>query len=181
MNKCKQCRKNFIKTKDRTTFCCHTCQARWAASLSYGKPRLGNKKGKTLTCVYCKKKFYVPRYRIKKGKAKYCSRRCLAMVHLPQFSKFKFQKTGLPHHTYKYITVNGKRIREHRHIMQQYLGRKLESWEHIHHIDNNPLNNAIDNLVVLSNSEHQKEEYLFRKRLLLLSFLRNLCTSLSSR
>lgn len=59
---------------------------------------------------------------------------------------------------YKQIMVNGKLVREHRWLMEQHLGRKLESWEHVHHIDGNHLNNAIENLIVLSNAEHQKEE-----------------------
>jgi hypothetical protein len=59
---------------------------------------------------------------------------------------------------YKQISVNGKQVREHRWLMEQHLGRKLESWEHVHHIDGNHLNNAIENLAVLSNAEHQREE-----------------------
>lgn len=54
--------------------------------------------------------------------------------------------------------VNGKQVREHRFVMEQHIGRKLESWEHVHHIDGNHLNNDINNLQVLSNSEHQKLE-----------------------
>jgi len=42
--------------------------------------------------------------------------------------------------------------------MQCYLGRKLETWEHVHHINGNGLDNRIENLQVLSNSEHQKLE-----------------------
>ena len=59
---------------------------------------------------------------------------------------------------YKQITINGKRVRLHRFLMEIELGRKLESWEHVHHIDGNHLNNNIENLEVLSNSEHQKKE-----------------------
>lgn len=59
---------------------------------------------------------------------------------------------------YKTIMVNGIQVREHRWIMEQHLGRKLEPWEHVHHIDGNHLNNLIDNLEVLSNSEHQRRE-----------------------
>jgi len=42
--------------------------------------------------------------------------------------------------------------------MEQHLGRKLESWEHVHHIDGNHLNNNIENLEVLSNADHQRKE-----------------------
>lgn len=39
-------------------------------------------------------------------------------------------------------------------IMENYLGRKLEDYEEVHHKDGNPLNNNIDNLEVLTKEEH---------------------------
>lgn len=122
--------------------------------------------GAVLKCVLCQKDFRVPTYRAKK--AKYCSRSCLAKVHLDQFSQYRFKKTGKPKHTYKTITVNGKQVREHRHLMEQHLGRKLESWEHVHHINGNSHDNRIENLAVLSNSEHQKIE--IKERMEAISF-----------
>jgi hypothetical protein len=59
---------------------------------------------------------------------------------------------------YKTIYIEGVQVREHRWIMEQHLGRKLESWEHVHHIDGNHLNNNIENLEVLSNADHQRKE-----------------------
>jgi hypothetical protein len=59
---------------------------------------------------------------------------------------------------YKTILVDGKQVREHRWIMEQHLGRQLESWEHVHHKDGNHLNNALENLEVLSNADHQRKE-----------------------
>ncbi len=44
----------------------------------------------------------------------------------------------------------------HREVMEEHLGRKLERWEEVHHIDENRLNNDISNLEVLSKSEHAK-------------------------
>jgi hypothetical protein len=53
---------------------------------------------------------------------------------------------------------DGKRvpIRQHRWVMEQHLGRKLTPGEEIHHIDENPANNAIENLMVVSRGEHQR-------------------------
>lgn len=46
-------------------------------------------------------------------------------------------------------------ILEHRHVMEQHIGRFLEPQEVVHHIDRNPRNNAIENLVLYKNqSEH---------------------------
>ena len=44
----------------------------------------------------------------------------------------------------------------HRLIMEEYLGRKLTPNEIVHHIDGNKLNNDIDNLKVMTRSEHSK-------------------------
>lgn len=68
------------------------------------------------------------------------------------------KKEGCSPRTYKTIYVEGIQVREHRWVMEQALGRKLESWEHVHHVDGNHLNNSIENLEVLSNADHQRKE-----------------------
>lgn len=57
---------------------------------------------------------------------------------------------------YKRITVDGKVVLQHRFLVEQLLGRSLSTHEHVHHKDKNYLNNAIENLEVLSSSEHTK-------------------------
>lgn len=52
------------------------------------------------------------------------------------------------------ITVNGKKVRAHRHIVEQYLGRKLLPCEHVHHKNKDPLDNRIENLEVICSREH---------------------------
>lgn len=44
-----------------------------------------------------------------------------------------------------------------RYVMEEHLGRPLESKEQIHHKDGNPLNNDISNLEIRLLGEHQKE------------------------
>ena len=55
---------------------------------------------------------------------------------------------------HRYLSVNGKRKAYHRLVMENYLCRPLEPWEVVHHIDGKPLNNEIDNLEVMSRSDH---------------------------
>lgn len=63
-----------------------------------------------------------------------------------------FSKTSM--YRYKAIKVNGKKIDEHRYIMQKHLGRKLSFNEIVHHKNNNPRDNRIDNLEVISRGNH---------------------------
>jgi len=44
----------------------------------------------------------------------------------------------------------------HRVVMENNIGRLLETSEEIHHIDGNRTNNNIKNLQILSKSEHSK-------------------------
>lgn len=43
--------------------------------------------------------------------------------------------------------------------MEHYLGRKLESWEHVHHKDADYTNNDISNLEILTASDHAKHHH----------------------
>ena len=64
---------------------------------------------------------------------------------------------------YKYIfspnhpfTNKNKYVREHRLIIEAFLGRYLTSEEVIHHIDRDKSNNKIGNLQICSKGEHRK-------------------------
>lgn len=50
---------------------------------------------------------------------------------------------------------NGYVLR-YRYLMEQKLGRYLESWEEVHHRDENELNDAIENLEVMTTQEHTR-------------------------
>lgn len=53
--------------------------------------------------------------------------------------------------SYKQLSINGKHIDEHRYIMEQHLGRKLERNEYVHHKNGNEteltLSEIIENLI----------------------------------
>lgn len=59
-------------------------------------------------------------------------------------------------------------IWEHRNIAERTIGRKLNTDEVVHHLDCNPSNNTLTNLVVLSRGNHGKlHSYLNRQRALM--------------
>lgn len=78
---------------------------------------------------------------------RFCNRRCANKIRGVNPATTKYQR----------IKVNGKNYQEHRVIMENFLGRKLESWEHVHHIDENKLNNDISNLKLVTRNTHRKE------------------------
>jgi len=56
----------------------------------------------------------------------------------------------------------------HRRLAEKMLGRKLTAHEVVHHMDDNPKNNALNNLLVLSRSNHGKlHKYLDDQRVIL--------------
>lgn len=52
-------------------------------------------------------------------------------------------------------------------LMEQHLQRKLEEWETVDHIDNNPLNNALDNLQILSRRDNALKSVVYAEQILL--------------
>jgi hypothetical protein len=57
---------------------------------------------------------------------------------------------------YKQIWRNGRIYNEHRWVMEQYLGRPLSCDEWVHHINNDPYDNRVENLELTRCSEHAR-------------------------
>jgi len=162
---CLNCSTLFRPRRSSQKYCCRSCLTTHLRTIGKIKPR--PRQGVTCTCLICECEFYVPAYRA--ATAKYCSRRCNARGNIEILEKGR-EKSPLMKRAramaeenrgprnYKRIVVNGEEVREHRWIMEQHLGRKLETWEHVHHIDGNHLNNSLSNLEVLSNADHQRKE-----------------------
>ena len=59
----------------------------------------------------------------------------------------KFTRTRL-------IWRDGKKVRAHRWIMAQHLGRPLLPDEEVHHVNHDPLDNRLENLQLIMRHEH---------------------------
>ena len=57
---------------------------------------------------------------------------------------------------YKQKKIKGHNMLEHRYVMEKKIGRKLETYEHVHHINGKRKDNRPENLVILTKSVHSK-------------------------
>lgn len=57
---------------------------------------------------------------------------------------------------YKGIRINGVKHDEHRFIMENNIGRKLDKNEIVHHVNGDSHDNRIENLQVMSRAEHAR-------------------------
>jgi hypothetical protein len=92
-----------------------------------------------------------------------CSKKCAYKLR---------KKSNLPsgeslaHHGYILIRISNNKTRyKHRVVMEQYLGRKLNKNEIVHHKNGNKSDNRIENLeLIMGNGTHIKEHIPMFKR-----------------
>ena len=167
---CKQCAitKNWQKREraEKTKFVCETCGKEFQLKSSETRVKEnrvhycstkcrdeGRKTGKMIKCKNCDKEFYTTRN-------DFCSKKCAIEYKKKNYNHKTYMENG---YVVRYIDGYNKKgnVKEHRYIMEQYLGRKLDPNEIVHHKDGNKLNNDINNLEVMTWGEHSK---LHRKK-----------------
>lgn len=57
---------------------------------------------------------------------------------------------------YKMLKIDGRDIKRSRYVIEQHLGRKLTEDEAVHHKNKNILDDRIENLQLMTRSEHQR-------------------------
>ena len=128
-------------------------------------------------CGTCGKEFEARQWLIDQGFGKYCSNKCattgnvgskrspetiikMSMAQKNSDRKWlsgpdspMWKKSGISD-GYRWIWVDGKKVFEHRYVVELHIGRKLSSDEIVHHINEDKLDNRIENLMICSRVEH---------------------------
>lgn len=126
-----------------------------------------SKKFRIFNCEICG--LEQKRYKRTDSKFRFCGKKCAGKSGIKLAAKI--DKTGKNNPSwkggilfiggYKYISIgNKKRKSEHRIVVENFLGRKLLRKEIVHHINHNKLDNRIENLEVMSQSEHIKRHIM---------------------
>lgn len=85
---------------------------------------------------------------IRNGKSCYVNKDGYVMIYEPDYPN----------------TRSGAYVTEHRLVMEKHLGRYLTKDEIVHHINGDKQDNRIENLKIMTNSEHIKLHYPIQYR-----------------
>lgn len=133
-------------------------------------------------CLVCNKEFITYPSKIKLGRGKYCSKECCLKItnnileengiksrffkgqpptnfkggkciHKPRKTSRGYVVIYKPSHP---LVNNRGYVPEHRLIVEDKIGRYLTRNEVVHHINGNTLDNRIENLQLLTDTEHRR-------------------------
>ena len=130
---CQQCGARFIPSKNsRGAYCSQPCFFAMRQAL------------RKRACVHCGGEFFA---RNPATVQRFCGHSCArkAKAHAG-WKRLPEGATSQEASGYVQVKVDGKWIPQHRHVVEQQLGRKLYPYERVHHINGVRSDNSIDNL-----------------------------------
>lgn len=134
---CIDCHKSIHYTSKR----CKSCAAKARAAKRYFPAKI------ILICNYCYNEFKRCPSQVGNGNH-FCS--------IKHFHAWWTEQAGGWGNkgSYRTISIDGIEVQEHRYIMEQHINRSLKKDKVVHHINGNPSDNRIENLEIMSRSEH---------------------------
>lgn len=141
-------------------FVCETCGKEFTVKASDHRLKEGNtikycskecmgvgmRKGILKTCEICGKEFYTTR-------ARFCSQFCAREYRKRNYQHKSYMENGYVCEFQNGYNKKGN-VKQHRRIMEEFLGRKLEPDEVVHHKNGIKTDNRIENLEVMIKGEH---------------------------
>lgn len=114
---------------------------------------IGFRSGATKKCEWCGKDYYISNARA--DTRRFCSRKCVANYRASIADHKPYIENGyvIEHHRGYNAKGNAK---QHRLIVEEYLGRKLKANEIVHHVNGIKTDNRIENLQVMTRGEHSR-------------------------
>ncbi len=155
--------KNIMKSRDKTNFKRGEGHYKWKGG------------DIDVLCSYCRKKIKKPSYVVKIRTNLFCNKQCSGKYSSKYIRKENHPnwKGGVRKTSCGYIIISCQEhpnkdsqgyIREHRLVVEKFIGRYLTKKEVVHHIDFNKQNNSINNLMIFkSTSEHISFHIYFNK------------------
>jgi hypothetical protein len=122
-------------------------------------------------CKQCGKEFKTYPSKVSIGRGKFCSVECSRKVTNKNLTHRWVKGIRHSRHKHRNLKFNGYieiykpnhpnytqrgYVLEHRLIVEKYIGRYLEKFEDVHHINGIKNDNRIDNLKILTHSEHTR-------------------------
>jgi HNH endonuclease len=83
-------------------------------------------------------------------------------MNLPTYYN-RLNAKGWVHHGYRWISLRGVEVMEHRYIMERHLGRSLHVDEIVHHKNGDKLDNRLSNLEIMPRDTHTSHHRPHRK------------------
>ena len=146
---CQQCGKEYEARADYSQkYCSYDCY--------HQSMRTGIKKYLCI-CQYCGKE-----YQGRTRESKYCSTECQNKGRMGKNHPLYKQGFSMDDGYRVVLTGHGGYVKEHRKVVEEIVGRKLKTDEIIHHINVNRSDNRIENLTILTKSEHSLVHHYLR-------------------